>query len=38
VWFVSSVATTGGALGSGLESNAAVRAAADRYQPEQAND
>jgi hypothetical protein len=37
-WFVSSVATVGGALGSGLESNAAVRAAAYRYQPKQADD
>ncbi|HYZ81657.1 MAG TPA: hypothetical protein VE571_10330 [Solirubrobacteraceae bacterium] len=34
-WFVSSVATVGGALGSGLESNAAVRAAAYRYQAEE---
>jgi hypothetical protein len=37
-WLVSSVATIGGALGSGLKSNAAVRAAAHRYQPEQTND
>jgi hypothetical protein len=37
-WFVSSVATVGGALGSGLESNAAVRAAAYRYQPRDSDD
>jgi hypothetical protein len=36
-WFVSSVATVGGALGSGLESNRAVRAAAYRYQAEESD-
>ncbi|MDQ6807444.1 MAG: hypothetical protein M3065_21390, partial [Actinomycetota bacterium] len=37
-WFVSTVATVGGALGPGLESNRAVRAAVYRDQPDQSDD